>query len=94
MEASRRAGDVLRLPSEEGQGHLARRWQPRPSSVGRLGVYGLILGRLPLSVFSIGKYAFQKRPSSEALPDPASARLDVHDPQRARQGDVSDHQAG
>ncbi len=29
-------------------------------SMGRLGVYGLILGRLPLRVFSIGKYAFQK----------------------------------
>jgi hypothetical protein len=31
------------------------------SPLGRLGVYGLILGRLPLGVFSIGKYAFQKR---------------------------------
>ncbi len=29
--------------------------------MGRLGVYGLILGRLPLRVFSIGKYAFQKK---------------------------------
>ncbi len=29
--------------------------------VGRLGVYGPILGRLPLRVFSIGKYAFQKK---------------------------------
>ena len=28
--------------------------------LGRLGVYGPILGRLPLRVFSIGKYAFQK----------------------------------
>ena len=28
---------------------------------GRLGVYGPILGRLPLRVFSIGKYAFQKK---------------------------------
>ncbi len=30
-------------------------------TMGRLGVYGLILGRLPLRVFSIGKYAFQKK---------------------------------
>ena len=30
-------------------------------SLGRLGVYGPILGRLPLRVFSIGKYAFQKK---------------------------------
>ncbi len=29
--------------------------------MGRLGVYGPILGRLPLRVFSIGKYAFQKK---------------------------------
>jgi hypothetical protein len=29
--------------------------------LGRLGAYGLILGRLPLRVFSIGKYAFQKK---------------------------------
>ncbi len=29
--------------------------------LGQLGVYGLILGRLPLRVFSIGKYAFQKK---------------------------------
>ncbi len=29
--------------------------------LGRLGVYGPILGRLPLRVFSIGKYAFQKK---------------------------------
>jgi hypothetical protein len=31
------------------------------AQLGRLGVYGLILGRLPLGVFSIGKYAFQKK---------------------------------
>ena len=29
--------------------------------MGRLGVYGLILGRLPLRVFSIGKYAPPKK---------------------------------
>jgi len=29
--------------------------------LGRLGVYGPILGRLSLRVFSIGKYAFQKK---------------------------------
>ncbi len=34
--------------------------------LGRLGVYGPILGRLPLRVFSIGKYAFQKKDSSIA----------------------------
>jgi hypothetical protein len=31
MEAPRRAGDIWRLPSEEGQGDLSRRWQPRPT---------------------------------------------------------------
>ncbi len=39
--------------------------QARPilvrKGLGRLGVYGPILGRLPLRVFSIGKYAFQKK---------------------------------
>ena len=29
MEAPRRAGDIWRLPSEEGQGDL--RWKPRPT---------------------------------------------------------------
>jgi hypothetical protein len=28
MEEPRRAGDIRRLPSEEGQGDLSRRWQP------------------------------------------------------------------
>jgi hypothetical protein len=36
--------------------------------MGRLGVYGPILGRLPLRVFSIGKYAFQKKRSVHASP--------------------------
>ena len=44
--------------------NLDRRGFSRASStsswemLGRLGVYGPILGRLPLRVFSIGKYAF------------------------------------
>jgi hypothetical protein len=32
--------------------------------MGRLGVYGLILGRLPLRVFSI-EYAFQKKAAGQ-----------------------------
>ncbi len=62
MEASGRAGEVWRLPSEEGLGDLSRRWQPRPTG--------------------------------EPLPDPTRAGLVIHDPRRARHGDVSDHQAG
>ncbi len=51
-----------------------------PSGLGRLGVYGPILGRLPLRVFSIGKYAFQKkarfpsRPCLSAGPHPPAER--------------------
>jgi hypothetical protein len=36
----------------------------------------------------------QPRPTGEPLPDPTCAGLVVHDPRRARHGDVSDHQAG
>ncbi len=42
--------------------------------LGRLGVYGLILGRLPLRVFSIGKYAFQKKDVDDAAPLVTAAR--------------------
>ncbi len=55
-------GSIPTKPTrEEGQSHLACRWQPRPSG--------------------------------EAAPDPASARLDVHDPRRSRAGYDADRLA-
>jgi hypothetical protein len=41
--------------------HRSRCTRALMKTLGRLGVYGLILGRLPLGVISIGKYAFQKK---------------------------------
>jgi hypothetical protein len=47
------------------------------SGLGRLGVYGPILGRLPLRVFSIGKYAFQKKMKVSSL----SSGCEIYAPQ-------------
>ncbi len=41
---------------------------PQEMAGGRLGVYGLILGRLPLGVFSIGKLCFARNGGKKASP--------------------------